>query len=174
MNRPSILLGDIHANTEPAPDPHGTDDHDEYFEGSTPLYAMHLIEDHGFTLADLGDLPAGSDQSAWSALNELHHRARRLPENARERFGPDALFWEVPVSYVNGNGEVPFVGVGPDPHDQEFAGDNDAFAKHLIEDHGYKPADVELYRADGGPAGWHTMRNMHFAARMLPPVAPGS
>lgn len=166
--RKTILLGAIHSNGEPAPDPLGVDTHDASFEGSTSSYARHLILDHGFTREDLGDLPGGSDQSAWSALNDLHWRARRLPEDALGTFGPGAVFWRPPASSVHANGEVPFMGHGTDPQEQEFAGDNEAFARHLIDDHGYKPADVEVFRVEGGPAGWHTMRSMHMAARTVP------
>lgn len=94
MSRPDILLGGIHGNGEPVPHPHGTDAHDETFEGSTGLYAKHLILDHGFSLGDLGDLPARNDQSSWSALNELHRRARLVPIEAD--LDPSAPFWTAP------------------------------------------------------------------------------
>lgn len=166
--RKDIRLGGIHSNGEPAPNPLGVDAHDSSFEGSTSLYARHLILDHGFTREDLGDLPDGSDQSSWAALNDLHWRARRLPVDALATFGPDAVLFRAPRSTVHANGEVPFTGHGNDPQEEGFAGDNDAFARHLIDAHGYKPADVEVFRVEGGPAGWHTLRSMHAAARTVP------
>ena len=167
MIRPKLIrLGGIHSNGEPAPDPLGVDLHDASFEGSTSAYARHLILDHGFTREDLADLPGGSDQSAWTALNDLHWRARRLPADALETFGPDAVFYRAPAVTVHANGEVYYEGPGFDEQEKGFVGDNAGFARHLVEDHGYRPRDVEVFAAEGGTAGWYTLRSMHTAARL--------
>lgn len=65
-------------NGEPKPNPYGTDTHDERFEGSTQLYAQHLVKDHGFSATAVEKLGQRGDQSAWSELNTLHRHARNL------------------------------------------------------------------------------------------------
>ena len=65
-------------NGEPKPNPLGTDAHDESFEGSCYLYAKHLVNDHGYTEADVAPYADGIYQSEWSALNAMHRTARLL------------------------------------------------------------------------------------------------
>lgn len=65
-------------NGEPKPSPYGTDAYDERFEGSCKLYAEHLVEEHGYKEEDVAPFKWGSDSSAWSALNSMHHVARNL------------------------------------------------------------------------------------------------
>lgn len=67
----------IHNNNEPKPNPYGTDSHDESFEGSTELYAKHLVEDHGFPAEKVYAL-VGSSQGNWTNIDRLHRYARSL------------------------------------------------------------------------------------------------
>lgn len=63
-------------NGEPKPHPLGSDAHDESFEGSTTLYADHLVKDHGFSYSNVEPFKGGSSQSDWTALDRLHRHAR--------------------------------------------------------------------------------------------------
>ena len=65
-------------NGEPKPHPLGSDSHDGSFEGSTKLYAEHLVNDHGFTDAQVAPYKDGMMQGHWTALNRLHRHARSL------------------------------------------------------------------------------------------------
>jgi len=65
-------------NGEPLPHPLGTDAHDGSFEGSTALYAEHLVKDHGFTEAQVAPYKNGAVQGDWSMLDRLHRQARSM------------------------------------------------------------------------------------------------
>jgi hypothetical protein len=65
-------------NGEPKPHPLGTDAHDGSFEGSTKLYAEHLVTDHGYTEEDVAPFKHGVTESDWLALGRLHRKARSL------------------------------------------------------------------------------------------------
>jgi N-formylglutamate amidohydrolase len=65
-------------NEEPKPDPLGSDAHDGSFEGSTTLYAEHLVNDHGFTEAQVAPFKGGAMQGDWNTLDRLHRAARSL------------------------------------------------------------------------------------------------
>lgn len=68
----------VHNNGEPKPNPFGTDAHDEKYEGSTSLYAQHLMEDHGVPRKYVAAFDGASDQSSWSALDTIHRKVRSL------------------------------------------------------------------------------------------------
>lgn len=65
-------------NGEPKSHPYGTDAHDGGFEGSTKLYAEHLVTDHGYTEAQVSPYSSGVTQGDWSMLDRLHRHARSL------------------------------------------------------------------------------------------------
>lgn len=67
-------------NGEPKPNPLGSDAHDGSFEGSTSLYADHLVKDHGFSYANVEPYKGASSQGAWLALDRLHRHARSLDQ----------------------------------------------------------------------------------------------
>jgi hypothetical protein len=68
----------VHNNGEPKPHPLGTDSYDDRYEGSTTLYAKHLVEDHGVPYKYVEKYDGGMDQSSWSALNTIHRKVRSL------------------------------------------------------------------------------------------------
>jgi hypothetical protein len=65
-------------NGENPPNQWGTDAHDDSFEGSTKLYAEHLVNDHGYTEAQVSPYKNGVTQGDWSMLDRLHRAARSL------------------------------------------------------------------------------------------------
>lgn len=65
-------------NGEPKPNPLGSDAHDGSFEGSTTLYAEHLVNDHGYTAAQVAPFKGGVSQGDWISLDHLHRTARTL------------------------------------------------------------------------------------------------
>lgn len=65
-------------NGEPKPNPLGTDAHDGSFEGSNKLYAEHLVNDHGYTEAEVERYKWGMTESEWCALDSMHRKARLL------------------------------------------------------------------------------------------------
>jgi hypothetical protein len=65
-------------NGEPKPNPLGTDAHDGSFEGSTKLYAEHLVNDHGYTEEDVAPFKFGITEAEWYSLDYMHRKARLL------------------------------------------------------------------------------------------------
>jgi hypothetical protein len=65
-------------NGEPKPHPLGSDAHDGSFEGSTKLYAEHLVNDHGYTEEQVAPYKGSVMVSDWLALDRLHRTARLL------------------------------------------------------------------------------------------------
>lgn len=119
----------IHNNGEPKPNPYGTDSYEERYEGSTSLFAKHLVEDHGYKAEDVDDHGRGITQSDWIALSVMHKRARLMPD----------------MQNLTNNGEKPGPRHDTDFHDHEFKNSPEAYAKHLVEDHGYKAEDVDPF-----------------------------
>lgn len=65
-------------NGEPKSHPLGSDAHDGSFEGSTKLYAEHLVNDHGYTEAQVAPYKNSVMQGDWVSLDRLHRAARSL------------------------------------------------------------------------------------------------
>jgi hypothetical protein len=72
------ILRDVTNNGEPKPHPLGDDAHDGSFEGSTKLYAEHLVNDHGFPEEVVAPYKGSVMQRDWLMLNAFHRTARLL------------------------------------------------------------------------------------------------
>lgn len=72
------IFENVTNNGENPPNIFGADAHDSSFEGSTRKYAEHLVNDHGFTKAQVAPYESGVVQGDWNMLDRLHRLARSL------------------------------------------------------------------------------------------------